>query len=159
MTNQPDRFRAQLPGSDTVRGHRQWIAAWYVEDNWKLTPRFTLNLGMRHEFASVPAEVNGKVANLDEITSPAIRVGDPLFDNPSMRNFHPRIGLAWDPRGDGKTVVRSGYGIFPDLILSPHLLLAAVRNPPFFSRGSTRNLEQGDFPKKRVWHLRRRLQS
>ncbi len=147
LTNQPDRFRAQLPGSDTVRGHRQWIAAWYVEDNWKLTPRFTLNLGMRHEFASVPAEVNGKVANLDEITSPAIRVGDPLFDNPSMRNFHPRIGLAWDPRGDGKTVVRSGYGIFPDLILSPHLLLAAVRNPPFFSRGSTRNLEQGDFPK------------
>jgi outer membrane receptor protein involved in Fe transport len=64
LTNAPNRFRGQFPGSDTVRGHRQWISAWYVQDAWKVTPRLTLDLGLRHEWATVPTEVNGKVASL-----------------------------------------------------------------------------------------------
>ncbi|MCW5977639.1 MAG: TonB-dependent receptor [Bryobacteraceae bacterium] len=146
ITNRPTRFRAQLPGSDTVRGHRQWIAAWYFQDMWKISPRFTLELGLRHEWATVPTEVNGKVANLDELTSTTMRVGDPLFDNPSLKNFSPRAGLAWDLWGNGRTIVRTGYGIFPDLILSQFILLSGVRNPPFFQRGDTRRVQPGDFP-------------
>ena len=147
LTNRPDRFRAQFPGSDTVRGYRQWIGAVYVQDSWKIAARLTLDLGLRYEWATVPNEVNGKVANLDKLTSPETRVGAPLFDNPSLTDIAPRVGLAWDLRGNGATVVRAGYGIYPDLILSHFLLLAGVRNPPFFKRGSTRDLNQGDFPK------------
>jgi hypothetical protein len=147
LTNVPNRFRAMVPGSDTVRGFRQWIGAAYFEDTWKISSRFTLDLGLRHEWASVPTEVNGKLSNLDELTSLQVRVGDPLFDNPSLKNFAPRAGLAWDIRGDGSTVVRSGYGIFPDLVLSHYLLLAGLRNPPFFLRGSTSKVQPGDFPK------------
>ena len=147
LRNLPDRFQAQLPGSDTVRGHRQWVPAAYLQASHRLSSRLTLDVGLRHEWATVPVEVNGKIANLDELTSPKMRVGAPLFANPSYKNFVPRAGLAWDVWGNGTTLVRSGYGIFADLLLSQFLLLAGVRNPPFFLRGSVHSLRQGDFPK------------
>ncbi|HXG33638.1 MAG TPA: TonB-dependent receptor [Bryobacteraceae bacterium] len=147
LRNLPDRFQAQLPGSDTVRGHRQWVAAWYVQNSWRIGSRWTADAGLRHEWASVPGEVNGKIANLDKLTDASLRLGGPLFENPSLKNFSPRLGLAWDVRGGGRTVLRGGWGLFPDLILAHFILLSGVRNPPFFLRGAVRGLPQGAFPK------------
>ena len=146
LTNRPDRFRAQLPGSDTVRGFRQWVVAWYAHGSWKVRRTLTLEAGLRHEWNSVPREVNGKISNLDELSSPVTRVGDPLFDNPSLANLAPRAGIAWDVTGRGGTVLRAGYGVYHDLVLSHNLLISGVRNTPFFLRGDTRNLASGDFP-------------
>jgi hypothetical protein len=147
LRNIPDRFQAQLAGSDTVRGHRQWVAAWYVQENWRIGSRLTVDAGLRHEWATTPGEVNGKIANLVNLTDPAMRIGGPLFENPSRRNFSPRLGLAWDLAGGGRTILRGGWGLYPDLILAHFVLLSGVRNPPFFLRGAVRGLPQGSFPK------------
>ncbi len=147
LRNIPDRFRAQFPGSDTVRGFRQWIGALYIEESRKLFRRLTMQVGLRWEWATVPTEVNGKLSNLDLLSDLQMRTGEPLYDNPSWRNLAPRVGLAWDLFGSGATLVRSGYGVFPDLLLSPYVSYIGVRNSPFFRRGETRALVAGDFPK------------
>jgi carboxypeptidase family protein/TonB-dependent receptor-like protein len=147
LMNLPRRFRAQMPGSDTLRHHRQWIGALYAQDTWRVTNRFTLDFGVRWEWTTVPTEIDGKISNLDNLWDTEMRVGDPLFNNPSWNNIAPRVGLAWDVFGNGKTTVRSGYGIYHDLILSHNLIVAAVRNPPFYERSETRNLPAGSLPK------------
>ena len=146
LSNRPLQLRAQLPGSNTVRGYRQSIAAGYVQDAWRISRNIRLDLGLRYEWTSVPTEANGRLANLDELTSPTMRTTGPAYRNPSTRNFAPRAGLSWDLFGTGRTILRGGYGIYDDLLLSQYLLIAGVRNPPFYLRGDVKNLQPGDFP-------------
>lgn len=146
LVNRPNRFSAQLPGSDTVRGFRQTMFAWYLHDTWRLSRRVNLDFGLRHELTFVPTEVNGKLANLRELTSSEMTVGQALYSNPSLAFVTPRLGLAWDFSGSGRSVLRVGYGLFADAVGMHYLLLTGVRNPPFFARGSVRNLQPGSFP-------------
>ncbi len=124
-----------LPGSDTRRGWRQdpWFA--YVQEEFRLGPRLSLGLGLRYEFASTPGEINGKVASLrDPLRDSAVTMGGPVYRNPAARNFAPRLSLAADPFGSGRTAVRAGAGIFYDLLGARDLLVGGARMPPFFSR-------------------------
>jgi outer membrane receptor for ferrienterochelin and colicin len=146
LTNVPQRFRAQLPGSNTSRGYRQWIAGGYVQDAWRVTQSLRIELGLRYEWVSVPTEVQDRLSNLDTLTSPAMRTNGPLFDNPSTKNFAPRGGFAWSLPGRTRTVLRGGYGIYNDLLLSQYLLISGVRNPPYYLRADTSKLRPGDFP-------------
>ena len=148
LRNIPDRFRGTLAGSDTLRGHRQSIGGLYAQDTWRAAKRVTVEFGVRWEPASVPYEVNGKAANLVNLTDRTMTLGNPIFRNPAMSNFAPRGGIAWDALGNSKLMVRAGYGMFFDLILSPYISFSGVRNPPFLERAETRLLVQGDFPKR-----------
>ncbi|MSO21366.1 MAG: hypothetical protein EXQ56_13090 [Acidobacteria bacterium] len=131
LRNEPQQFFGTI-FSDPVRGVRQNLAALYVQDDFKLTDNLTLNLGLRYEFITVPTEVNGKISNLRNVLRDAdFTVGDPYFQNPSKKNFAPRLGLAWDPFANGKTSVRAGVGVFYDEIL-PYYYRATVNFvPPF----------------------------
>src|SRR5262249_40045859 len=99
----PSQFTIDVPGTDTVRRGRMSLFAGYFQDDFRILPNLTINLGVRSEMATVPTEVNGKLANLRNLTDPAVTVGDPYFMNPTKANFAPRIGFAWDPFKDGKT--------------------------------------------------------
>jgi len=146
LTNKPRQLSAQLPGSDTVRGIRQTLFGAYFHDDVRWRPNVTVNLGLRYEVATVPTEVNGKLANLRRLTDAQPTVGS-LFANPTRLNFAPRIGLAWDPWGNGKTSIRAGFGIFDVLPLVYIFTNRFNRTPPFFMTGFASNLPAGAFPK------------
>lgn len=123
------------PGSDTARAWRYSRFHGYIQNEFRINERLSLSLGLRYEAASTPTEEKGKIAVLrDFINDAETTVGGPIWNNPSKDNFAPRASLAWDPLGDGKTVVRAGGGIFFDMLGSRELTIAGVRTPPFFNR-------------------------
>jgi len=91
----------------------------FVQDDIRLTPRFTLNLGLRYEYNTV---LQGDlIGNFNIAALTLDPIGKPLY-NPDRNNFGPRVGFSWDPFGHGKTVVRGGFGVF----YSPMLTGAAL---------------------------------
>ena len=146
LTNQPTSIRIALPGLVTPRHLRQTIFGTYVQDDIRLFRNLTVNLGLRYEMATVPSETSGKLASLTTLTGTALRLGNPLFSNPTFRNFEPRVGLAWDPFHNGKTAVRSGFGMFDVLPLPIELRGAVFAVWPFFDAASLSNLPAGSFP-------------
>jgi hypothetical protein len=95
---------------------RIWMAAGFVEDDWKATPRLTLNLGLRYDFAAPPVEAENRMANFNPAGAGSLTfaksgsLGDRALVDPQTTNFGPRIGVAYSL--DGKTVIRGGYGIY-----------------------------------------------
>jgi outer membrane receptor protein involved in Fe transport len=123
----PDGFNQALRGAGT--GHfngNQHAIYGFLQDDWKVTPRLTLNLGLRYEWTSNPADV--KLQKLNAISSmPGVyNFREPTTDT---NNLMPRVGFALDPTGSGRWAVRGGFGVsfdvtpqnFPLLSLPPQL--------------------------------------
>lgn len=114
----------------------------FVNDNWRISKRVTMDYGLRYEYNTVPHDASGAIGNglslanlpvpgSSELDTPA-RIGafnaavsaykqflggrSGIYD-PYYKDLAPHVGIAWDPRGDGKTAVRAGYGIYYDAIL------------------------------------------
>jgi carboxypeptidase family protein/TonB-dependent receptor-like protein len=142
LQNQPTKFQGGIASSLTPRNFRQNIFGGYVQDDWRAKPNLTLNLGLRYEMTTVPTETNGKLVNLKNITDllPICGVlvagscagSGPLFSNPTLHNFEPRIGFAWDPLRNGKMAVRGGAGLFDVLPLPYQFTLLETQAIPFF---------------------------
>jgi hypothetical protein len=102
-------------------GFRTTEAAWYVQDDMKLRPNFTLRLGLRHEMTNGWNEVAGRCSNYRYEPGFVIQtnpiVGKSCFDqNHAKLLLQPRVGLAWDPTGTGTWAVRAAFGIHNDLL-------------------------------------------
>jgi len=102
---------------DPTRNLSQWLYSGYAQDDWRITKRITINLGLRYEFQAVPTEANNLLGNFDP-TVGFEQVGKNINSiyNPDHRNFSPRFGIAWDVTGKGTTVVRGGGSIVYDLL-------------------------------------------
>jgi Carboxypeptidase regulatory-like domain/TonB dependent receptor-like, beta-barrel len=118
-----EAFLAGTPGSttflagDPTRNLSQWLYAGYVQDDWRIKPRVTLNLGLRYEYQGVPTEDHNLLGNFE----PGVgleQVGKNISSiyNGDHRNFSPRLGVAWDVTGKGTTVVRAGGSIIYQLL-------------------------------------------
>jgi len=146
LSNTPTSFTANVPGTGNPLGLRQSIAAGYIEDAWRVRPNLTVNLGMRYEMATVPTEQFGRLATLTSLYSPTIHLGAPYFQNPTTRDFSPRVGMAWDPFGNGKTAIRGGFGIYDSLPLTYQFGLLSVLSAPYLEQGSSTTVPKGSFP-------------
>ncbi|MBI3940504.1 MAG: TonB-dependent receptor [Acidobacteria bacterium] len=124
--------------SDSVRNLRQTLFALYFQDDAQVTRNLTLNLGVRWEFTTVPTEIDGKLSTLihPETDKQFVTIAThPWFKNPSLaKKIAPRVGFAWDPSGQGKTAIRSGFGFYFDAYLPNYYQNPATRTPPFFER-------------------------
>jgi hypothetical protein len=102
----------------------------FIQDDIRLTPRFTVNLGLRYEYNTVLQ--GDQIGNFDIATLSLMPQGAPLY-NPDRNNFAPRVGVSWDPFGTGKTVIRAGGGIFYNPLLTGAALSLAGNYQQSFS--------------------------
>jgi len=96
--------------------NRQHVPSAFVQDDWKLTSRLTLNLGLRYDYFSPTVETDNRQSNFDYTTSALVVAGQNGASRALVKadkaNFAPRVGFAWTPTESGNTVIRGAYGIF-----------------------------------------------
>jgi hypothetical protein len=97
---------------NTQRHVHMWSYAGFFQDDWRISPRFTANLGVRYELTTVMKEDHNLLGNFDPNIG-LVQVGQQIKSpyNGDHNNWAPRVGLAWDVTGKGKTVLRAGGGI------------------------------------------------
>jgi outer membrane receptor protein involved in Fe transport len=109
----------------------------YAQDSFRITPRLTVNYGLRWDYYGVVAEKKNLFTNFDTGTGTLQQVGTPglsrLYE-PDYKNFSPRASIAWDVTGRGKTVVRAGAGLFYDAF-SQDMFLGHLPYPAFYAPG------------------------
>jgi outer membrane receptor protein involved in Fe transport len=118
----------------------------YAQDSYRVTPKFTLNYGLRWDYFGVVREKNNLLSNVTNLdlagsTFTLTQVGQPGLSNlynPDKKDFAPRVSAAWDVTGKGKTVIRAGFGMFFDAF-SQDMALGHLPYSPFFDPGPAYN--------------------
>ncbi|MEW6128992.1 MAG: TonB-dependent receptor [Acidobacteriota bacterium] len=128
LENRPQRFLGLPPQGALDRYWRFTLFGFFAQDDFRISPRLTLNLGLRYEAATMPVDLYGRDSALINLSDPAPTVGE-LYKNPTRKNISPRLGFAWDLFGDGKMSLRGGYGIYFNTNNQQNLIVT-VTNPP-----------------------------
>lgn len=110
-------FRTNVFGGD-VTGRRWVDFRTYFQDDWRVSPKLTLNLGLAYMFITASTEVNNRYSNVDLATQTLLVAGMNASDSGNVQthyfNLQPRIGFAYTPFVNAGLVIRGGYGIFND---------------------------------------------
>jgi hypothetical protein len=155
LSNAPNRLNALAPGQSNGVAIRESLFAGYIQDDWRARPNLTVNLGLRYEFTTLPKDANNRIQEITSITNCAtpgvapslnspcgpVHVNSFIANNPTTKNFEPRVGFSWDPFNDGKTAVRAGFGMFDVLPLPYEFGLNTSATAPYqiigFATGAT----------------------
>jgi len=120
-------------------GTRTWENGFFAQDDFRVTTRLTLNLGLRYDILTWPLEVLDRQANFDLNTGALVVSGSNGAPRTAISNdyhdFGPRLGFAYQLTGDGKTVLRGGYGLFY-FIDRGGISNQLAQNPPFSGQNS-----------------------
>jgi hypothetical protein len=141
-----------------MRGYRSRQQEYFIQNDWRVRRDLTLNLGLRYSFFGVWREVNNALSNLFAVDGAGnvvpdvnpfkfgrtqnrvVRLTDDLrYYNPDYNNLQPRLGVAYDLFGRGRTVVRAGYGVYYDRLIQIQFT-AAVGNVPYAISSNTANV-------------------
>jgi hypothetical protein len=128
----------QNPTADATKDYRYWAFSAYVDDQWKATNKLTVTLGLRYSPTTKIGQARHLMYNLITPTVPGgkfVPVTSETATNPSLRNFDPRIGLAYDPFADHKTSIRASFGMFHNVLFSRDLNYWL--QPPFLTATQT----------------------
>ncbi|OFV93010.1 MAG: hypothetical protein A3H28_13180 [Acidobacteria bacterium RIFCSPLOWO2_02_FULL_61_28] len=141
LSGTPSAIRAaSVDGETNILPHRSFkhtVLGFYVQDDFRVLPNFTLNLGLRYEFSTEFQEANGHASPLiDARNDAATTVGRKVVENNTLRNFSPRFGFAWDVLGDGRTAVRGGFALLYDLGNVNAATIQGICSPPHCSLGA-----------------------
>ena len=133
LEGSPSLFQGPEPGqTDSERDFREIEIDSYIHDEWRVKPKLTVNIGLRYEFVTNPTT---NLQPLNAVINPPFgtyqKVTHVFGSNPSLHNFDPRIGLAYDPFGDHKTSIRVGAGIFYEPIHARTYASGYYFNPPY----------------------------
>lgn len=127
-------FQGVFPSqTDSYRDLRELWLTPYIQDEWKLSRRLTLNMGLRYEWGANPTERLNRLTNVLNFATGAgyQPVPSVYASNNTTRNFAPRFGFAYDPFADHKTSIRGGFGIFYNLLTGKDFEPAYWLAPPF----------------------------
>jgi hypothetical protein len=129
LLGRPDIFTQA--GGDFTRDIRGWELGAYAQDEYRLGPKLTLNYGVRYEITTPFRDIHNRMMEFSPGHQSTVYPNAPnglLFPGdagvvdtitPTFKgDWAPRVGFAWDPRGNGRTVIRSAYGIFYDELLN-----------------------------------------
>jgi len=129
---------------NTLRHTHQNGIGFYAQDDFRLTPRLTLNYGLRWDYNAPVVEKDHLFSDFvptSATTGSLVPVGSGGLSNlynPDHKDFSPRVSIAWDTTGKGKTVVRAGYGLFFDS-WSQDMALGHLPYPTFYAPGPAYN--------------------
>jgi hypothetical protein len=130
LLGQPSVYNFVTPGSRLDKRYHFSTLGFYLQDDLRLRPTLTMNLGLRYEIMTTIDEADNLSANLrDPRRDTAPTVGPP-FKNPSLGNLSPRLGFAWDVTGDGRTALRGGFARLYDLANYGGGLIQSLCSPP-----------------------------
>ena len=152
------RLQSLIQATPNSLDMKQWYLGFYAQDTWKLSPKTTLNYGLRWEPGLAQQIRNGAIYNFSvdrfnnniKTTQYAnappgfLYPGDDGFENGNagMKNnllqFSPRVGFAWDPAGDGRMSIRTGYSLAYDFVNAQFHLNTSVA-PPFNAEARVTN--------------------
>jgi len=137
LRNTPIRFVGLTPEASLERLWKYTLFGAYVQDEFRVSDRFSVHAGLRYEMTTLPKDEEGRDSTMVSIMDQTPTLGRPYGRSPKL-NLSPRMSFAWDVKGDGTLALRGGYGLYFN-VNNQQNLIVTITNPPVTPRAIIAN--------------------